>query len=167
MYYVPYRTALYCLESLVYAGLAYIVLTQFYSLVANKQFQFSVIPIVSASLAFGKYVGQLSNYCFLKSRDLPLVIKRLIALEERRVVSCLSRDAFVDRIDKEVNLAARARQYLKAHLMDAVLLYCQLYLSSETDFTDLLCLRNNWHCGLVCLLYSIFTLFHYTWIIIV
>lgn len=48
-----------------------------------------------------------------KSRDLPLVIKRLKALEERRVVSCLSRDAFVDLIDKEVSLAARARQYLR------------------------------------------------------
>lgn len=121
--------------------LVYIVLTQFYSLVVNKQFYLSVIPTVSTSLALGKYVGQLSNYCFLmsacKSRDLPLVIKRLIALEERRVVSCLYRDAFVDRIDKEVNLAARARQYLKARLMDVVLLQCQLYLSSDTDFTSL------------------------------
>jgi len=37
----------------------------------------------------------------------------LKALEQRRVVSCLSRDAFVDRINKEVNLAGRARQYLR------------------------------------------------------
>lgn len=50
----------------------------------------------SASLAFGKYLGQLSSYCFLmsvcKSSVLPLVIKCLIAQKEQRVVSCLSCD---------------------------------------------------------------------------